>query len=223
MQMRKLNYAIFATIFALTLSSAALSESESAIDTALLSSIAQLQKGWAEVNYQSQGDPQLEEFAVLLERATALVDANPQAAPAYIWRGIIESTYAGAKGGLGALKFAKAAKADLEKALELEPEAMSGSAYTSLGTLYFNVPGWPIAFGSDKKAQALLTKALTLNPDGIDSNYFYASFMRSQGRDEEARNFFLKAQRAAPRADRPLADAGRQKEISEALAALDAK
>ena len=57
MQMRKLNYAIFATIFALTLSSAALSESESAIDTALLSSIAQLQKGWAEVNYQSQGGP----------------------------------------------------------------------------------------------------------------------------------------------------------------------
>ena len=118
MQMRKLNYAIFATIFALTLSSAALSES--AIDTALLSSIAQLQKGWAEVNYQSQGDQQLEEFAVLLERATALVDANPQAAPAYIWRGIIESTYAGAKGGLGALKFAKAAKADLEKALRKE-------------------------------------------------------------------------------------------------------
>jgi len=186
----------------------------------LMTSIAELQKGWAEVNYQSQGDEQINGFAELVAAADAVVAANADAAPAYIWRGIIESTYAGAKGGLGALKLAKAAKADLEKALEIEADAMNGSAYTSLGTLYFNVPGWPIGFGSDKKAEKLLLQALTLNPDGIDSNYFYANFLHSKGRDSEAKTFYVKAQNAAPRPDRPLADAGRQKEIAEALATL---
>ncbi len=37
------------------------------------------------------------------------------------------------KEGSGALGKAKDAKADLEKALTLDPEALQGSAYTSLG------------------------------------------------------------------------------------------
>ena len=35
-----------------------------------------------------------------------------------------------------------------------------GSAYTSLGTLYFKVPGWPVGFGDEEKAEELLRKAL---------------------------------------------------------------
>lgn len=83
------------------------------------------------------------------------------------------------------------------------------------------MPGWPIGFGSDKKAEQLLLKALTLDPQGIDSNYFYARYLQAKGRDLKAKRFFLKAQNATTRAARPLADAGRQKEISEALAELD--
>jgi tetratricopeptide (TPR) repeat protein len=221
MTVKTLKQSMLGAVILLTLNGAALADAHHHSD--LMTSIAELQKGWAEVNYQSQGDEQISGFAELVAAADAVVAANADAAPAYIWRGIIESTYAGAKGGLGALKLAKAAKADLEKALEIEPDAMNGSAYTSLGTLYFNVPGWPIGFGSDKKAEKLLLQALTLNPDGIDSNYFYANFLQSKGRDSEAKTFYLKAQNAAPRADRPLADAGRQKEIAEALATLKAE
>jgi tetratricopeptide (TPR) repeat protein len=217
MDITRLKQAIFGITLSLLCSASAQADSH----TEIIDAISQLQKAWAEVNYQSEGKEQTEDFIELIAAADALVADHPEAAPAYVWRGIIQSTYAGAKGGLGALKFAKAAKADLEQALALDPETMNGSVYTSLGTLYFNVPGWPIGFGNDKKAEQLLLKALTLNPDGIDSNYFYASYLQAKGRNNEAKQFFLKAQNAAPRRDRPLADAGRQKEIAEALATLE--
>jgi hypothetical protein len=34
------------------------------------------------------------------------------------------------------------------------------------------VPGWPIAYGDTNKADALLKKALVINPNTIDANYF---------------------------------------------------
>jgi len=179
--------------------------------------ILRLQKRWAEVNYQLGGKTQLTAFKTLISDADTVTRQHPAAAPAWIWSGIIKSTYAGAKGGLGALTFAKASKADLERALELDPEAMDGSAYTSLGTLYFNVPGWPIGFGDDDRAEELLLKAIAINPDGIDSNYFYGDYLSSEKRYREAEAHFLKAQSSPNRPNRPVADAGRQNEIKQAL------
>src|SRR5688572_29871599 len=155
--------------------------------------VRHLQERWAEVNYQLEGKQQLSAFEQLVTEAEAAVAANPGAAETLIWSGIIKSTYAGAKGGLGALALAKDSKADLEQAMEINPDAMQGSVYTSLGALYYSVPGWPIGFGDDEKAEALLKKALEINPQGIDSNYFYASFLIDQGRDEDARPYLLKA------------------------------
>jgi len=185
--------------------------------------IAALQHRWAEVNYQMEGKAQIAAFESLKNEADKVVSTYPDQAAPLIWRGIIKSTFAGAKGGLGALGLAKSSKADLEAAMAIDPEALDGSAYTSLGTLYCNVPGWPIGFGDDDKAEALLRKALAINPDGIDSNYFFGDYLLSEKRYDEAKTYFLKARNAPPRPDRPLADAGRQKEISEALAKVEEK
>ena len=189
----------------------------------LNSDIHHLQTRWAQVNYELQGDPQLEAFEQLIAEAEKVTELYSSRAEAWIWSGIIKSTFAGAKGGLGALKFAKASKKDLEKALELDAKALQGSAYTSLGTLYANVPGWPVGFGDSEKAEELLKQAIAINPDGIDSNYFYGKFLLTEKRYPEAREYLTKAQNAAPRVDRPLADAGRQKEIAAALANVNKK
>lgn len=181
------------------------------------SDILMLQQRWAEVNYQLEGKTRLSGFEHLVDEAAVVVEHYPSSAPALIWSGIIKSTFAGAKGGLGALKLAKSSKVDLEQALELNPEALQGSAYTSLGALYYSVPGWPVGFGDDEKAEALLRQALDLNPEGIDSNYFFGDYLLNQKRYQEAEDFFLKAQAAPPRPDRPVADAGRQEEIALAL------
>jgi tetratricopeptide (TPR) repeat protein len=179
--------------------------------------ILQLQQRWAEVNYQLEGKTRITAFEALVGAANNVTAQYPDAAAAWIWSGIIKSTYAGAKGGLGALKIAKQSRADLEKALQLDADALQGSAYTSLGTLYFSVPGWPVGFGDDDRAEELLQHALQLNPDGIDPNYFYGDFLMRQKRYDEAKNYFVKAQAAAPRPNRQVADAGRQKEIQQAL------
>lgn len=181
------------------------------------SNLADLQHHWAEINYQMKGDKQIKAFEQLLEATEKLKQAKPDDPEILIWSGIIESTYAGAKGGLTALKYAKLSKADLEQALEINATALDGSAYTSLGTLYYNVPGWPISFGDDEKAEQLLKKALDINPQGIDPNYFYGQFLMEEGRYKEAETYFRKAQAAQPREGRDLADKGRQQEIASAL------
>ena len=188
-----------------------------------LVTVPDLQTGWAVANYQLTDKAQLEAFGNLESDAENFTTEFPEDVEGWIWSGIIKSTYAGAKGGLGALGLAKAARKDLERSLEIDNRAMHGSAYTSLGTLYFSVPGWPLGFGNDKKAEEMLHKGLEINPDGIDSNYFFAEFLRNQGKSDEARTFYLKAKEAPSRPARPVADQGRQQEIATALDALDVK
>lgn len=182
-----------------------------------------LQGRWAEINYQVPAAQREAEFAKLAAEADTLVRSNPQDAELHIWRGIILSTYAGAKGGLGALDLVKQSKASLERALALDPKALHGSAYTSLGALYYQVPGWPIGFGDDQQAEKLLKQALQLNPNGIDPNYFYGDFLFRQKRYSEAKRALEKAQAASARPGREVADRGRQAEIAALLAKVQAE
>lgn len=179
--------------------------------------IHKLQKEWAIANYETAKDKQDKVFESLTAEAEKLVEANPGSAEALIWNAIIVSSHAGATGGLGALGKVKKAKKLLDKAEKINPDAMHGSIYTSMGSLYYQVPGWPIGFGDDDKAEAYLKKALALNPAGIDPNYFYGDFLRDQGRYKESEIYLLKALKAPVRPDRPLADKGRKGDIQRAL------
>jgi tetratricopeptide (TPR) repeat protein len=179
-----------------------------------------LQNDWAVIKYQRPAAEREKAFAELTRSADAVRGRYPGRAEPQIWYGIIAASYAGARGGLGALSLAKDAKQALEQALEADPKALDGSAYTSLGSLYYQVPGWPIGFGDDAKARELLEKALAISPDGIDSNYFYGDFLYRKGDREGARRALDKALKAPPRPERALADEGRRKEIESLLAAL---
>ncbi len=179
--------------------------------------IQTLQTRWAEIKYQTPDADQEKAFVSLVAEAEKLRAANTSS-PYLIWEAIIRSTYAGAKGGLGALDEVKQAKKLLEQAIKLDPAAMNGSAYTSLGSLYYQVPGWPVGFGDDKKAKELLLKGLSYNPDGIDSNYFYGDYLLEQKDYKQAIAAFEKALKAAPRPGRESADAGRKGEIAAAMA-----
>jgi tetratricopeptide (TPR) repeat protein len=185
--------------------------------------LQQLQSRWAEINYQLPEKQRGAAFATLAEQAQQAVKAEPEAAELLIWRGIILSTQAGAKGGLGALGLVKQAKASLEQALSADPQALDGSAYTSLGSLYYQVPGWPVGFGDEEKAEAMLKQALALNPDGIDPNYFYGDFLQRNQRYAEAKVTLEKALQAPDRPDRASADAGRRAETRQLLGEVSKK
>ncbi|WP_386081307.1 hypothetical protein ACFIOZ_21915 [Vreelandella sp. F11] len=183
-------------------------------------SLAQLQQRWAEINYTLPPGEQAEAFSRLGDQAEQLVERYPDAAELHIWAGIIRSTEAGASGGLSALGLVKKAKKELEIALELNPLALDGSAYTSLGALYYQVPGWPLGFGDEQKAEWHLQRALAINPEGIDSLYFWGDYLHEQGRDAEARQALEHALLAAPRPGRELADSGRRDDIHQLLSEL---
>lgn len=176
-----------------------------------------IQQRWATVNYDTPKDDQGKAFEQLTADARKLVDANPGKAEPLVWLAIIRSSDAGATGGISALGKVKEARKLLEQAEKINATALDGSVYTSLGSLYYQVPGWPIGFGSDAKAELYLRKALALNPDGIDPNYFYGDFMLEEGKPAEAVRYLEKAQAAAPRPNRALADKGRQREIATKL------
>ena len=179
--------------------------------------VVYLQQGWAQIKYQTPAASQEQQFERLRTEAEQLAARNPGSAELLIWYAIIESTYSGAKGGLGALKYAKNSKQTLEQALAINPGALAGSAYVSLGSLYYQVPGWPIGFGDDSKAQEFLKKGLAINPHGIDPNFFYGDYLYRKGDYEGAEQFLRKALQAAPRPGRKLADEGRRGEIQQLL------
>ncbi|MGD9427334.1 tetratricopeptide repeat protein [Pantoea sp. NSTU24] len=182
--------------------------------------LASLQKAWSVCQYRTLENQKQVCLSELSQQAHRIQgrDSDPDL---LIWSAIIDSSWAGAKGGLGALSLVRQAKADLEKALAINPQALQGSAYTSLGALYYQVPGWPVGFGDDKKAEAMLQKALAINPDGIDPNYFYGDFQLEQGNKEAARRYLNKALNAAPRPGRDIADSGRHADIERDLKKLD--
>jgi tetratricopeptide (TPR) repeat protein len=176
-----------------------------------------LQHEWEVIKYQTPEKQQAKRFEALAAQARKASEANPGRAEPLVWEGIILSSWAGTKGGLGALGLVKQARVRYEEAIRIQPDVLDGSAYNSLGVLYYKVPGWPVGFGDDKKAQELLQKALAVNPDGIDPNFFYGEYLLEQGKAREATAYLERALRAPPRPGRDIADAGRREEARKLL------
>ncbi len=180
-----------------------------------------IQDQWAEIKYRTPEKQQAEQYEALVQKSRQVVESHPGLAEALIWEGIVISSEAGARGGLGALSLAKEAKLRFEEALKINDKALGGSAYTSLATLLAKVPGWPIGFGDKARAEDYFKKSLAINPDGIDPNFFYGEYLRDRDRLQEARQYLEKALKAPPRPGRELADSGRRQEILALLAKLD--
>ena len=182
-------------------------------------SVAALQSEWEQIKYRQPADRQERAFEALAKKAAAVRSEFRDRADVDIWYAIVLASHAGAKGGLGALSLAKEAKVALEQAIARDPKALEGSAYTSLGSLYYQVPGWPIGFGDKDKARDLLGRALAISPRGIDPNFFMGDFLYRTGDYEGARRSLELALQAPARPARPLADEGRRRE-AEALLVL---
>lgn len=189
-------------------------------DAALDAKVDGLARGWAHANYEIHDkSAQAEEAARIAGLAEALAKTYPNRAEPLVWEAIATATEAGAKGGLGGLALAKNARQMLERAEKINAAALGdGSVYTSLGSLYAQVPGFPIGFGDPQKARAYLKKALAANPRGIDPNFFYGDFLMRQGDYAGAAAALEKAMAAPRRPGHELADNGRRAEAAALLA-----
>jgi len=184
--------------------------------------VAELQRDWEVIRYQAPAAEREKRFESLSAKAHKVAETYPGRSEPLIWEGIIVSSWAGEKGGVGALSLVKQAKADYEQAIQIDAKALDGSAYNSLGVLYYKVPGWPLGFGDKAKAKEMLQKALALNPNGIDPNFFYAEYLVETKKTDEAVAYLEKALNAPARPGRQIADAGRRDEIRALLAKIKA-
>lgn len=196
------------------------SAAAAAQDGGLAGAILDIQHQWEHIHYQLPEEKQDAAFPPLEDNVDALIKRYPGRAEPLVWKAIVLSTHAGAKGGLSALSMVRRARDLLEQAEKIDPGTLNGSIYTTLGSLYYRVPGWPLGYGDDKKAETLLKKALQINPDGIDPNYFYGDFLYRKGHYSEALSVLEKAMHAPDRPNRPLADEGRRKEIQAVIAKI---
>lgn len=183
----------------------------------LNNSIASLERAWAAVYYQPDESQQKQTYPMLLNEAAELVKRYPTAAEPKIWLATIMATNAAFESPFSALSTLEKAKTLLEDAIHLNPRALDGAAYVTLGTLYYMLPGWPVSFGDDDTAEELLKTSLKINPAGIDANYFYADFLLRQDRVAEAEIFFKKASQAPLRREQLYADTQLQNEAKLAL------
>ncbi len=185
--------------------------------------VAALRTEWDTVNFTLKKEDQVKPLEGLISKASALNKAHPGNASALIWEGIIHATYAGAKGGLGALAECKTAKGLFEQAIAADPKALNGAAYTSVGSLYYQVPGWPVGFGDDEKAEEMLKQGLVLGPQDLDAHYFYADFLMQQKRWKEAVVIIEKGLATPQDATRPLFQKGRRDKLADMLTTAQAK
>ncbi len=185
--------------------------------SALSPEINNIESQWADIYYAKNQQQQKNLFPKLIKNTAELTKRFPKAAEPIIWHAIAISTNAAFEQPFKALESIETAKKLLESAIKKDPRALDGAAQVTLGTLYYMTPGWPISFGSNDKAEHLLKQALSINPNSIDSNYFYADYLLSKDKVKEAQNYFKKAINAPVRKHQRYADEQLQHEALLAL------
>jgi tetratricopeptide (TPR) repeat protein len=186
--------------------------------------VHRLQSTWEAIKFGvPEGDEQTKQMNALGDDADAVAAKFPDRPEVLIWDGIITSERASLAGAFSALGLAKRARDILQNAYEMAPAKLDAGATTSLGVLYYRVPGFPIGFGDKAKARQLLEQATKLAPTGLDAWYFYGDFLYEQKEYSKAAEVFHHALSIPPHPDRPVWDKNRRLVIEERLASIAAK
>jgi tetratricopeptide (TPR) repeat protein len=187
-------------------------------DTDFEQALHNIQHEWGAANYST--GPQAERraaFDELVEHSAQFAEQYATEVEAIAWDGIVLSTYAGVVSKLSAMRYAKAARERLHQAEAMNPAALGGGVYASLGALYSKVPGGFMGFGDDELAEQYFQKAISVDATSLDSNYFYGEFLLEHGRAAEAVTYLTRALESPAVEGRPIFDAGRRAEARTLL------
>jgi tetratricopeptide (TPR) repeat protein len=184
----------------------------------LTSSVQAIESEWASIYYTLPKSNQESAYDALLKKATKLTEQYPNSSELLFWQAVILATNAELQDGFTALNAIHKSRDLLLQSIKMNPQTANGSAYVTLGTLYYMAPKWPIAFGDTEKAEQMFQAALKINPNGIDANYFYGDFLQANSHPREAEIYFEKALLAPTRNEQAFADNKLKDEVKLALA-----
>ncbi len=193
-------------------------------EAAMTVELHRIEVEWARITYQvGDRDAQYREMRSLAGVVAELVKRYPGRAEPLIWQGIVTSSEAEYAGLVSALGFAEEARDLFERAGRIDYRAVDGAVPTSLGALYYLVPGFPFGFGDDDKARQYLEQGVQIAPNGLHANYYYGDFLYRQGEYGKAAAVLRHALEAPADPRQPVADAGRRAEIRAVLAKAQQK
>jgi tetratricopeptide (TPR) repeat protein len=176
-------------------------------DTKLDEDIRALAENWADAKYLSKtASERKEKMDKVGFQADLLVTRYPGHVEPLIWDGIVTSERASLTWGLTALHLATKARDILISAERQDPKALDAGAPTSLGVLYYRVPGFPVGWGDTEKARHYLEEAVRNAPNGRDAHYFYADFLFEQREYKQAEAVLMKALSLPSHPERPIWD-----------------
>ncbi|MCF6301175.1 MAG: hypothetical protein L3J52_08680 [Proteobacteria bacterium] len=180
-------------------------------------SLIYIQKQLAVNKYILTPEKQQAAYEKLALFATQLVFDNSNNPEALIYEGLVYSSFAKIKGPLGKVKLEKHAKRSFELAIKLDGKALDGVAYTYLGALYYEAMEH-LSVGDEIKALKYLEKGLALNPNGVDSNYYYALYLMEKSRQyKKAKQHLIKAINAIPDLSDEIEAQGKKAEIERLI------
>lgn len=180
--------------------------------------LLELERAWGELNFD-RSRPKKEREQLLLalaDRVHAVAEASPQRADLLTLEAMVRATFAEVNRTLRALHAVEIARDLLRQAIQEGTREYTGMAYGLLGSIYYNVPGWPIAWGDKRAGKTYLETAVRVAPQDIDALYFYAEFLRAEGDFDGAESVLRRALDAPVRPERADLDRNRKKE-AEAL------
>jgi len=184
--------------------------------------VRHLDDEWAHIKYQvNDRDEQFKDLQALAIEAAAVVVRYPGQVQPLLWNGIIESEEAAKASIIHKLSLAMAARKLFEKAEAIDKAGPGGAVAMSLGVIYYRVPGFPMGFGDNNKARSYLQTALAIDPNGLDTNYFYGDFLARRGEIDEAKRVLAHALGAPENPARPVWDAGRRAEVRALIARIE--
>lgn len=205
------------TLIALALAAAPMAAAPAAWADACDDRVRGLQQSWDHVNFEVAQAVRTAEMARLNLLADAVVAACPNRAEPLVWDAIITASEAGLRGGIGALGLVREARSQLEQAERINPRALNGSVYVSLGSLYAQVPGAPIGFGDRRRARTYLQRGLAMAPHDVDANFFMGDLLVRERDWTGAATYLQRAIDAPARPGRSAADRGRKAEARALL------
>ena len=205
--MRSKVNAIIAAVLGLLMLTAGSSVTRASNDPVMDKEILRIAEEWAKIKYLSKDDSERQtKMDALGDQADALVKRYPGRVEALIWDGIITSERASLTWGISALSYATRARDILLQAEQMDPKALDAGAPTSLGVLYYRVPGFPMGWGDNSKARQYLEQAVSNAPNGRDAHYFYADFLFEQGEYAKAEQVLKVALALPHHPERPVWD-----------------
>ena len=148
-------------------------------------------------------DAKAKALEAVTSRAASLAMQYPNRAEVLVWQGMSQAELSATS---GSLSLVKQARKTLETAVAITPNSYAVDAYSTLGGVYANVPGFPLAFGDKKVARTYFQKALAINSSNIGANLGYAKLLFKTGDYAGAIKHATAALNGSPRPRREKAD-----------------